>query len=89
MQTLGIIENIAAGDCSKVETCLLKDDFGTVMRNLKKEYSSMTGMVEEIFHLWTDGKGATPISWVGLVVCLRSAKLNRLADEMESAYNLC
>ena len=27
-----------------------------------------------------------PVSWVGLVACLKSAKLHRMADDIESAY---
>ena len=67
-------------------TLLLKDDYGDVIRALKEEYRSMTALVEEIFHHWTAGRGATPVSWAGLVTCLRLAKLNRLADDIESAY---
>ena len=67
-------------------TCLLKDDYGDVIGALEKEYRSVTDLVEQIFHLWTAGKGAMPVSWAGLVTCLRFAKLNRLADDIESAY---
>ena len=69
-------------------TCLLKDDYGNQIRKLEKKpgHRSVTDIVEDIFHLWIDGKGVKPISWSGLVTCLRSAQLHRLADEIESAY---
>ena len=42
--------------------------------------------IEEIFHHWTTGRGAKPVSWAELVIFLRLAKLNRLANDIESAY---
>jgi hypothetical protein len=70
-----------------VGTCLLKDDYGDKIGALEKDYRSVTDFVEQIFRLWTAGKGSKPTSWGGLVTCLRVAKLNRLADDIESAYN--
>ena len=68
-------------------TCLLKDDYFYKIGELEKKHGSdVKALVEEIFHRWTDGKGATPISWAGLVTCLRFAELNTLADDIESAY---
>ena len=82
-----IIDNIAA-DYSIVGTCLLDDDYGNKIKRLEEEYRSrsVTELVREIIRLWTNGKGATPRTWGGLVICLLSAKLNRLADEITSAY---
>ena len=70
----------------QVGTCLLEDDYGDVIGTLKKDYRSVD-LVEQIFHLWTDGLGKKPTSWGVLVTCLRFAELNRLADEIESACN--
>ena len=67
-------------------TLLLKDDYGDMIGVLSKDYIYVTALVEEIFHHWTAGRGATPVSWAGLVTCLRLAKLNRLANDIESAY---
>ena len=88
LQRLGIITGIAGSynGYSEVGTLLLKDDYGDEIGALKEEYRSMTALVEEIFHRWTAGRGAKPVSWAGLVTCLRLAKLNRLADDIESAY---
>ena len=86
LQHLGIIIGIAGSGYSEVGTLLLKDDYGDVIGALKEEYRSMTALVEEIFHRWTAGRGAKPVSWAGLVTCLRLAELNRLADDIESAY---
>ena len=85
---LGIIIGIAGSGSghSKVGTCLLEDDFGVVIGTLEKNYKSVD-LVEQIFHLWTDGQGKEPTSWDVLVTCLRFAELNRLADDIESAYN--
>ena len=87
LQDHDIIDNIVA-DYSIVGTCLLNDDYGNKIKGLEEEYRSrsVTALVGEIFRLWTAGNGATPISWEGLVICLQSAKLNRLADEITSAY---
>ena len=67
-------------------TCLLEDDYGVVIGALEKDYKSVE-IVERIFHLWTGGLGKKPTSWGVLVTCLRFAELNRLADDIESAYN--
>ena len=56
-------------------------------RTRGKNYKdSVEDLVEQMFHLWTGGQGKKPTSWGVLVTCLRSAKLNRLADDIESAY---
>ena len=86
LHSLDLIIGIAGSGYSKVGTCLLKDDYGDKIGALEKQYRSVTDLVEEIFHHWTAGKGATPISWTELVTCLRFAELNRLADDIESVY---
>ena len=87
LRTHGVIKNIVANGYSNVGICLLEDDSGTEIRNLEMEHAfSVTKIVEHIFYFWTDGKGGASISWAGLVTCLRSDKLNTLADEIESAY---
>ena len=87
LQDRDIIDNIAA-DYSVVGTCLLDDDYGNKIKRLEEEYKSrsVTELVREIVRLWTNGEGATPRTWEGLVICLLSAKLSRLADEITSAY---
>ena len=68
-------------------TYLLEDKYGDVIGALEKDYTrSITDLVEQMFHLWTAGRGKKPTSWGVLVACLRSAELNRLADDIESAY---
>jgi hypothetical protein len=71
-----------------VGTCLLNDDYGDKIGALEKDYrSAVKDLVEQIFHLWTAGEGSKPTSWDGLVTCLKIAELNRLANDIESAYN--
>lgn len=82
LRTLDIIENMP-DEYPHVGTCLLNDDFGNRIKKLQKEYTSISERVEEIFRLWTNGGGA---KWVGLVACLKEAKLNRLVDVIETKY---
>ena len=85
---LDIITGIAGSvsGYSEVGTCLLEDKYGDKIGALKKDYKSVE-VVEQIFHLWTGGRGKKPTSWGILVICLRFAELNRLADDIESACN--
>ena len=65
----------------------MKDDYGNKIRKLEKDHAGcVTDIVDQIFNRWINGNGAKPVSWARLVVCLRSAELNRLADKIESAY---
>ena len=65
----------------------MKDDYGNKIRKLEKDHAGyVTDIVDQIFNLWINGKGAKPLSWAGLVICLKSAELNRLVDKIESAY---
>ena len=84
LQHRGIIGNIT--DYSTIGTCLLKDDYGVKINKLKTDFTSITERVKEIFRLWLSGDGATPVSWAGLVACLKEATLLRLANETVSAY---
>ena len=88
LHTLGVTDNIV--DYSVVGSCLLKDDFGNKIKKLEMEYGyrSIKAIVEEIFRLWRIGNGAKPVSWVGLVACLKLAEFYRIVDEIESKYCL-
>ena len=84
LQVLSVMDNIV--EYSNIGTCLLNDHYGNKIKKIEKEYKSVTAIVEEIFRLWTNGEGATKISWTKLVTCLRIAKLKRLANEIEAVY---
>ena len=89
LQTLGVTDDIVDySSYSRVGTCLLNDENGNKIKKLEVDYGSVTPRIEEIFRLWTNGNGATPVSWVGLVVCLKSAQLNTIIERIESEYCL-
>ena len=84
LYSLGIIDDIT--DYDRVGTYLLKDEKGNIIRNLREDHKYVRKIVIEIFDLWLNDKGATPVTWAGLINCLRLAELNTLADKIESAY---
>jgi hypothetical protein len=87
LQSLGVIDNIVDySSYSRVGTCLLNDDNGNRIKKLEVDYGSVEPRIEEIFRLWMNGNGATPVSWAGLVACLKSAQLNTIIEGIESEY---
>ena len=89
LQTLGITDDIVDySSYSRVGTCLLNDENGNKIKKLEVDYGSVTPRIEEIFRLWMNGNGATPVSWAGLVACLKPAQLNTIIERIESEYCL-
>ena len=84
MYSLGIIDDIT--EYERVGAYLLNDNKGNIIRNLREDHRYVSKIVNEMFYLWLNEKGATPVTWAGLVDCLKLAELNALADKIESAY---
>ena len=80
--SLNVIEMIGAayGDLA---ICLLNDDYGKKLEVIEADFHASQKKVQKLFTDWFDGAGK-PATWYDLVNCLRFAKLNSLADDVES-----
>lgn len=65
-----------------VGTCLLNDDTGQVIDAIILDKRESKYILDEIFRRWIAGEGIK-YSWEGLIKCLKFAKLNVLAEDLE------
>ena len=76
-----------ASDYSLFGTLLLNDEDGTVIETIKQSnHHDPEAITREIFRRWF--YGGDTLSWETLVHHLREAKLNTVADDIESMYNV-
>jgi hypothetical protein len=74
---------------SKFSTCLLDDDDGVLFKNIESSFgphAGTTDILNDVFHQWLTGRGKRPETWATFVNCLRVARLNVLADSIETVY---
>ena len=85
LQTHGITDDIVNySSYSCVGTCLLNDENGNKIKKLEVDYGSVAPRIEEIFWLWMNGNGATPVSWVGLVSLYKLQRLRFFLQDISS-----
>ena len=84
MQDLPKIRDRIGSSYDDLGRCLLNDDTGQVIEGIKDDYSGSKVRLDEIFRRWIKGEGKK-WSWKGLIKCLKFAKLNSLAEDLELA----
>ena len=67
-----------------VGICLLNDEYGQVIATIVDDKKESKHILNEIFRQWINGKGKK-CSRAGLIVCLKIAQLNVLAEALKSA----
>ena len=66
-------------------TFLLDDENGAIISTMEKQRMQDSYEInKDIFYKWIAGSGLQPVTWDTLVKCLRKAKLNTLADDIET-----
>ena len=66
-------------------TFLLQDDDGSKVSAIEADRQLKCLLIcEDIVKSWLQGKGKKPVTYAVLVKCLRDAKLNTLADDIEA-----
>ena len=67
---------------------LLNDSNGNKVKGIAAaEHDVPVQITREILQRWLKGEGRLPVSWRTLVECLRDAKLNVVAEDIESVLS--
>ena len=80
-------------DYNTLGTYLLNDEYGEIMRTIKRDYKFTAEILGEVFHRWIKGQGEKDgkkvNTWETLVTCLKRSQLMALADEIERVLHFC
>ena len=80
-------------DYNTLGTYLLNDEYGEIMRTIKRDYKFTEEILDEVFHRWIKGQGQKDgkkmNNWETLVACLKRSQLMALADEIERVLHFC
>ena len=82
------IKSKIGSDYTELGICLLNDDDGKVLQEIKHDYAHAKDRVDAILSRWLRGKwrryGQKTNTWGTLIDCLNIAELHVLADNIES-----
>ena len=74
-------------------TYLLNDEYGEIMRTIKRDYKFTAEILDEVFHRWIKGQGQKDgkktNTWEMLVEYLKISKLISLAEDIEKILQFC
>ena len=84
MEDLTKIRDRIGKEYTEVGTCLLKDSTGKVMEVINHDNKKLKEKLEDIFRRWINGEGKK-CSREEFINCLKFAKLNALAEDLELA----